>query len=182
MSYVVVAPEIVASAASNLAGIGSAISEANGAAVAPTTAMMPAACDEVSAAIASLFSSHGQQYQAVSAKMAAFHKQFVQNLTSAEATYAGAEVANASLLRNLPTMAANAAQNIGYGNTGGTGNVGLFNDGSNNIGFFNSGTGNFGYGNTGIGNIGIGLDGTGLIGIDALQQNQHLRVPTRPPG
>jgi hypothetical protein len=51
MSYVVVAPEMVAEAAGNLAGIGSVISEANAAAAVSTTQVLPAAADEVSGAI-----------------------------------------------------------------------------------------------------------------------------------
>ena len=57
MSYVVAFPEMLSAAAPDLAGIGSSLSEANAAAVAPTTGVMAAAGDEVSAAIASLFSS-----------------------------------------------------------------------------------------------------------------------------
>lgn len=67
MSFVSVAPEIVVAAATDLAGIGSAISAANAAAAAPTTAVLAAGADEVSAAIAALFGAHGQAYQTVSA-------------------------------------------------------------------------------------------------------------------
>ncbi|WP_016719227.1 PE domain-containing protein, partial [Mycobacterium tuberculosis] len=49
MSFVSVAPEIVVAAATDLAGIGSAISAANAAAAAPTTAVLAAGADEVSA-------------------------------------------------------------------------------------------------------------------------------------
>ncbi len=80
MSFVSVAPEIVVAAATDLAGIGSAISAANAAAAAPTTAVLAAGADEVSAAIAALFSGHAQAYQALSAQAAAFHQQFVQTL------------------------------------------------------------------------------------------------------
>ena len=55
MSFVVTAPEFVVNAAGDLANIGSAITAANGAAAAPTTAVAAAAGDEVSVAIASLF-------------------------------------------------------------------------------------------------------------------------------
>src|SRR6516165_12822303 len=79
MSYVVAVPEFVASAASDLAAIGSRLSAAHLAAAVPTTAVVAAAGDEVSAAIASLFSGHAQQ--ALSAKAAVFHTQFVQALT-----------------------------------------------------------------------------------------------------
>ena len=99
MSFVIAAPEMMASAASDLASIGSMIGEANAAAAAPTTAVMAAAGDEVSAAIASLFSSHAQEFQALSAQAAAFHAQFVQALNGAGGAYAAAEAANASPLQ-----------------------------------------------------------------------------------
>ncbi|CKN86353.1 PE-PGRS family protein [Mycobacterium tuberculosis] len=50
MSYLVVVPELVAAAATDLANIGSSISAANAAAAAPTTALVAAGGDEVSAA------------------------------------------------------------------------------------------------------------------------------------
>jgi PE family len=43
MSFVIAAPEYVASAASDLASIGSTIGEANAAALAPTTGVVAAA-------------------------------------------------------------------------------------------------------------------------------------------
>ncbi|WP_151069127.1 PE family protein, partial [Mycobacterium tuberculosis] len=71
MSYVSVLPATLATAATEVARIGSALSLASAAAV-PTSGLLAAAGDEVSAAIAALFSSHGQQYQAMSAQAAAF--------------------------------------------------------------------------------------------------------------
>ena len=47
MSFMNIAPEIVASAATDLAGIGSNISAANIAAAVPTTGLVAAAADEV---------------------------------------------------------------------------------------------------------------------------------------
>jgi len=61
----------VASAASDLAGIGSGLTAANAAAAPSTTAVVAAAGDEVSAAIASLFSTHAQAFQAFGAQAAA---------------------------------------------------------------------------------------------------------------
>jgi len=58
MSYVIAAPEIMTSAASDLATIGSNLSAAHTAAAARTLAVMPAAADEVSVSIAHLFSQH----------------------------------------------------------------------------------------------------------------------------
>jgi hypothetical protein len=95
MSYVITAPDMLAAAAADVAGIGSSLSEANAAAAASTTRVIAAAGDEVSAAIASLFSSHGIAFQALSAQAAAFHSRFVQALNASAGAYASTEAANA---------------------------------------------------------------------------------------
>jgi hypothetical protein len=106
MSYVIAAPEFATVAASDLATIGSTIREAHAAAGA-TTQIVAAAEDEVSAAIAAVFSAHGQGFQALGAQAAAFHDQFVQALTAGAGSYASAEAAN------VAAFTANPAQTIG---------------------------------------------------------------------
>ncbi|MGA9361458.1 MAG: PE family protein, partial [Mycobacterium sp.] len=106
MSYVIAAPEMMTSAAMDLAGLGSMLSEAHAVAAVPTTGILAAAEDEVSAAIASLFSGHAQAYQALGAQAAAFHDQFVQALTAGAGSYASAEAAN------VAAFMANPAQSI----------------------------------------------------------------------
>jgi hypothetical protein len=81
MSYVVAAPEMLAAMATKMASIGSALNAAN--AAAPTTQMLAAGADEVSAAVATLFAGNAQAYQAVSAEAAPFHDQFVLALRGA---------------------------------------------------------------------------------------------------
>lgn len=98
MSYVLVLPEVMSAAATDAASIGSTVSAINQNARAATTAVLTAAEDEVSAAIAALFSEYGQGYQALSAQAAAFHQEFVQALNSAGGAYAAGEAANAALL------------------------------------------------------------------------------------
>ena len=109
MSFVIAAPEMVTSAASDLVDIGSKISEAHAAAATSTTALIPAAGDEVSAAIAWLFSSRAQAFQAFSAQAAAFHTEFAQALSGAGSAYAAAEAANVSPL----AAAVQQAQGLG---------------------------------------------------------------------
>lgn len=82
MSYVIAAPELVAAAATDLASVASTISSANAAASAGTRTLLAAGADEISVAIAALFDTHAQAYQAVSARAAAFHAQFVQALNT----------------------------------------------------------------------------------------------------
>ncbi len=79
--FLVAAPEALVTASADLSGIGEAIRAATAAAAPSTTGILAAAEDEVSAAIAAVFSSHGQAFQALSAQAAAFHDQFVQALT-----------------------------------------------------------------------------------------------------
>src|SRR5690349_21435685 len=94
MSWVIAAPEYVAAAASDLAGIGSTLSAANAAAAFPTSSVLAAGADEVSAAISALFGAHAQMYQALSAQASMFHDQFVALMNGGAAQYAAAEAAN----------------------------------------------------------------------------------------
>ncbi len=152
MSFVIAAPETLVRAASDLANIGSTLGAANAAALGPTTELLAAGADEVSAAIASLFAAHGQAYQAVSAQMSAFHAQFVQTFTAGAGAYASAEAAAAAPLEgllnivNTPTQLLLGRPLIGNGANGapGTGQAG--------------GAGGLLYGNGGAG----GAGGTGI--------------------
>ncbi|BCO35979.1 PE family protein [Mycobacterium heckeshornense] len=95
MSFVTTQPEALTAAAGTLSGIGSTVSAQNAAAAAPTTGVVPAAADEVSALTAAQFVAHGQLYQAVSAQAAAIHEMFVNTLATSAASYAATEAANA---------------------------------------------------------------------------------------
>ncbi|BCI91436.1 hypothetical protein NIIDMKKI_66420 [Mycobacterium kansasii] len=154
MSFVMAAPNVVAAAATDLAGIESAIRAANSAAAAPTTGLLPAAADEVSAAITALFGAHAQSYQALSAQATAFHQQFVQALTAGAGSYAAAEAANAGPLQsildliNAPTLALlgrplignGAAAPAGSGKNGGDAGILIGNGGNGGSGTLNQGT------------------------------------------
>ena len=193
MSFVIAAPEFVTAAASDLANVGSTISTANAAAAAPTTGVLAAGADEVSATVATLFDAHGQAYQAISAQTAAFHQQFVQLINSGAGSYAAAEAANASPLQstqqdllgviNAPTQAAlgrpligNGANATAPGGSGGAGGL-LWGNGGNGAAGQNGGNGGaagllYGTGGTGgstaslrygVGSIG-GTGGAGNFG------------------
>jgi PE family len=98
MSFFFAAPEALAAAASDLAGIGSTLNAAGAAAAAPTSAVAASAADAVSAQVAAFLSEHGLGYQQFSAQIAQFHEQFVQTLSSGANAFAAAE--------------SNAAQNL----------------------------------------------------------------------
>ena len=95
MSFVTTQPEALAAAAGNLQTIGSALSAQNAAAAAPTTGVVPAAADEVSALTAAQFAAHAGSYQAISAQAAAVHSALVSTLQANAASYAAVEAANA---------------------------------------------------------------------------------------
>jgi PE family len=95
MSFVTTQPEALTAAAANLAGIGTTMSAQNAASAAPTTGVLPAAADEVSALTAAQFAVHAQMYQAVSAQADAIHQLFVSTLGTSAISYAATEAANA---------------------------------------------------------------------------------------
>src|SRR5215472_4934063 len=96
MSFVIAMPEVVATAATDLAGIRSTISAAHAAAAPCTTVVLAAGADEVSSGIAAVFGEHAQAFQSISAQATAFHDQFVKALSSGAGAYAAAEAANVS--------------------------------------------------------------------------------------
>ena len=94
MSFVTAQPLMLTAAASDLQGIDSVLSARNAAAAGPTTGVVPAAADEVSALTAAQFAAHAQIYQAVSAQAAAVHDMFVTGLAGSADSYSATEAAN----------------------------------------------------------------------------------------
>jgi len=88
----------MATAAADVAAIGSTINEATAAAARATTGVVAAAADEVSGAITNLFNAYAQGSQAVFGQAAVFHSEFAQALAAAGNTYANAEAANLGAL------------------------------------------------------------------------------------
>src|SRR6516225_80333 len=171
MSFLIATPEIVSAAATDLAALGSMLSAANAAAATATTGVLPAAFDEVSAAIAALFGAHGQTYQALGAQALTFQERFVQLLGDGASMYATAEanivqaltsaapgsaqaIVPATVLQSIEAAAADPPQI----------NLGPLNTGTLNLGLGNIGNVNIGLGNNGDNNVGIGLTGSGLVG------------------
>jgi hypothetical protein len=114
MSYVNTAPAAIAAAATQLEGIGNSFAAESSAAATPTTAIAPAASDEVSTLQSGVFSTYGQLYQTVSAQAQAIHQQFVNLLQSSSSSYQETEGANqagaaASSLSNAASSGSSAA-------------------------------------------------------------------------
>ncbi|CKM83674.1 PE-PGRS family protein [Mycobacterium tuberculosis] len=190
MSFVIAVPEALTMAASDLANIGSTINAANAAAALPTTGVVAAAADEVSAAVAALFGSYAQSYQAFGAQLSAFHAQFVQSLTNGARSYVVAEATSAAPLQDLlgvvnaPAQAllgrpligngANGADGpgapggpggllLGNGGNGGSGAPGQPGGAGGDAGLIgNGGTG----GKGGDGLVGSGAAGVSVVAVD----------------
>ncbi|MEK1122243.1 PE family protein, partial [Mycobacterium ulcerans] len=179
MSYLIAVPDLMAHATTELSSIGSALTAANAAAAVPTTGVLAAGADDVSAAVASLFAGHAQAYQSLGGQVAAFHQQFLEGLRGASGAYVAAEAANVWPLQDLlglinaPTQALLGRPLIGNGTNGTAANpnggVGglLIGNGGNG---WNSTTGGAAGGNGGdaglLGNGGTGGSGgaAGLVG------------------
>jgi hypothetical protein len=111
MSFVTTAPAAIAAAATQLEGVGTSFATESSAAAGSTTAISPAAADEVSILQSGAFSTYGQLYQTVSAQAQAIHQQFVNLLQSSSGSYQETEGANqagaaASALANSGSSAA----------------------------------------------------------------------------
>ena len=75
----------------------------------PTVAVLPAAADEVSGAVANLFSQHAQTYQTLAGQAAAFNNQFVQHLNASVHAYTATEAANAASLAGAAPAASTSS-------------------------------------------------------------------------
>ncbi len=172
MSFVLAVPDVMTDAATRLASIGSAISAAQAAAAAPTTGVLAAAGDEVSRAVAALFSGHASGYQALGSQAAAFHTRLVQTLNASAGAYLAADAANASPLQilqddllgviNAPTNAVFGRPLIGNGADGTTNAQGIGTPGG--AGGFLSGNGGNGGNSTAVGAPGGAGGPAGLWG------------------
>ena len=96
MSFMTTQPEAMTTAAAALQTLGAAMTAGDAAAATPTTAVVPAAADEVSALTAAQFAAQGALYQELGAQATAIHELFVDALATSAGSYVATEVANAA--------------------------------------------------------------------------------------
>jgi PE family/PPE-SVP subfamily C-terminal region len=96
MSFLTALPEELLAAQGTLQGILSNLAAQNAGAAAPTTTIIPAAADPVSAQQAGIFSTYGTQYQTIAAEAQTLQEQYVNTLGVSSGTYSATEAANAS--------------------------------------------------------------------------------------
>lgn len=137
MSFVTTHPEALAALAGNLQVLGTAMAAQNAAAAAPTTGVVPAAADGVSALQATVFDAYGTLYQQISAEATAIHEMFVQTLRASADSYQETEAAN----QIAAGSSASSSSSTGLTDIlGSTGPLGLSGNAAN--------IGNIGLGNT----------------------------------
>jgi PE family len=140
MSFVTTQPEALAYAAGKLQTLGSAIAAESAAAATPTTGMVPAAADEVSALQAAIFGAYGSLYQSVNAQATTIHELFVHTLEASAGSYAATESANSAVTASpvsgrISGLLSSAASSTAAGTDPPGGNL---------ANLFNIGTGNWG--------------------------------------
>jgi PE family/PPE-SVP subfamily C-terminal region len=119
MSHVTTAPAAISAAATQLEGVGTSFATESSAAAGSTTAIAPAAADEVSILQSGVFSTYGQLYQTVSAQAQAIHQQFVNTLQQSSGSYQETEGANAAgAAANSASSAASSAGSTTAQSTG----------------------------------------------------------------
>lgn len=106
MTELLVGPQVMTAAAADITEIGTAVRRAELAASGPIAGVAAAAADEVSAAIAAFFSTHGRNFQALSQQAAAFHGEFARALQAAGEAYVLADKAASNSLSALGESAA----------------------------------------------------------------------------
>lgn len=94
MSFVSALPEELIATAADLRGVGDTVAAQSAAAAGPTTGVIPAAADEVSALTAAQFARHAQMYQVISKRAAVVHEMFVKTLQRSAQSYAATDAAN----------------------------------------------------------------------------------------
>ena len=124
MAYVLTQPEVMATTAADVAAIGTTLNEATAAAAGRTTGLVAAAADEVSAAVATVFSAYAREWHALVGRAAVFQSEFAQALSAAGNAYANAEAASLAALA-APLRALSMSLPIGSSTTSTTGGTGV---------------------------------------------------------
>jgi hypothetical protein len=96
MSFLTALPEELLAAQALLEGITSNLTAQNLGSAAPTTMILPAAADPVSAQQAAIFAAYGTLYQQIAGEAQTLQEQYVTTLGTSSTTYSATETANAA--------------------------------------------------------------------------------------
>ena len=102
MAYVLTQPQVMETAAADVAAIGTTINDSTAAAAGRTTGVAAAAADEVSASVADLFNAYAREWHAVIGRAAVYPGEFAQTLAAGGNAYVNAEAAGVAVLGAPP--------------------------------------------------------------------------------
>jgi PE family/PPE-SVP subfamily C-terminal region len=159
MSFLTAIPEELLAAATQLEGIGNSLTAQNAGAAAPTTAVAPAAADQVSALQAGIFSAYGTLYQQLAAEAQAIQQQFVSTLGLSSGTYTATEAANVAAATPVDALSNQISTLLGGPLTSLTSTAGPFSLSGNGANVFNIGGGNWASAASDL----LGMAGGGLL-------------------
>jgi hypothetical protein len=159
MSFLTAIPEELLAAAQQLQGIGNSLTAQNAGAAAPTTAIAPAAADQVSALQAGIFSAYGTLYQQLATEAQAIQQQFVSTLGLSSGTYSSTEAANVAAATPVQTLSDQISTLLGGPLTSLTSTAGPFSLSGNAANIGNIGFGNWASAGSDL----LGMAGGGLL-------------------
>jgi PE family/PPE-SVP subfamily C-terminal region len=162
MSFLTAIPQELQSAATQLEGIGNALTAQITGSAASTTAVAPAASDQVSALQAGIFSTYGTLYQQIAAEAQAIQQQFISTLGLSSGTYTETEAANAAANGPVQNIIDSINTALGGPVTSITNSAGPFGLSSNAANIGNIGGGNYASAASDL----LGLAGGGLLPAD----------------
>ena len=96
MSFLTAIPEELLAVSAQLAAITTSLTAQNAGAAEPTTTIIPAASDPVSAQQAGIFAAYGAMYQQIAAEAQTIQEQYASTLGLSSGTYSSTEAANAA--------------------------------------------------------------------------------------
>jgi PE family protein/PPE family protein len=160
MSFLTALPEELLAVSAQLAAITTSLTAQNAGAAAPTTTIIPAASDPVSAQQAGIFAAYGAMYQQIAAEAQTIQEQYASTLGLSSGTYSNTEAANAAQTALSGSNPLDVVQYL----LGGTGNYstglgGPFSLSGNTANILNIGGGNWA---SAMSNL-LGMAGGGLL-------------------
>jgi hypothetical protein len=160
MSFLTAIPEELLAVSAQLAAITTSLTAQNAGAAEPTTTIIPAASDPVSAQQAGIFAAYGAMYQQIAAEAQTIQQQYASTLGLSSGTYSSTEAANAAQTALGGSGPLDVVQYL----LGGTGNYsaglgGPFSLSGNGANILNIGAGNWASSGSDL----LGMAGGGLL-------------------
>jgi PE family len=113
MTFLSAQTDLMSQAVGDLANLRHSVDEAASAAVGQTTAIAPAAGDEISEMVSQVFADFGKQYHGALAQASQFHDGFATVMKAGTNAYTAAETASAAMMSSAADMGQMPSQVVG---------------------------------------------------------------------